>query len=256
MKFSITIFTIICSFFTYAQVQDLKGEISASNNLEGIHVLNKTALKYTVTDTDGSFIIPVKLNDTLTISGLAYKTKNVIVTAEILRNNKIKIYLKDEITQLDDVFLGRLLTGNLGSDLKNTKVETPINFYDLGIPGYTGKPKTLSERKLIAATSSGGGIPLVGLINAISGKTKQLKKRLKFEKKIMCVDYLKNRYKTIIFESQNISEIQINRFFNFILDSQDLEKTCKNNNDLLKIEFLNNELKLFKIRQKESVSKN
>ena len=256
MKFWITILAISCSGLISAQLRDIKGKISASNDLEGIHVLNKTALKYTVTDTDGSFVIPVKLNDTLTISGLAYKTKNVIITTSFLNKTEIIINLEDEITQLDDVILGRVLTGSLNSDIKNTETEAPINFYDLGIPGYIGKQKTLSERKLIAATSSGGGLPLIPLINAISGKTKKLKERVKQDKKIECVNRLRNEYRETLFENQNSSETEQNKFFNFILDSEEIEKICKSKNPLLKIDFLNKELKLFKARQNENATKN
>ena len=55
------------------------------------------------------------------------------------------------------------MIGNLGSDIKNAEDETPINFYDL-IPGYTGKPKPVNERKLAEATSGGGLISFIEFI--------------------------------------------------------------------------------------------
>ena len=156
--------------------------------------------------------------------------------------------LTESITQLDQVVVGKVLTGDLGSDIKNQDVETPINFYDLGIPGYTGKPKTLNERKLSEATSGGGFLPLNPIINAITGRTKMLKQRIKLDKKIKCVDKLKAAYKDIIFEDEEFSEELQNRFFNFIMDSEKLQGACNSDNVLTPITFLKEELKLFKIQ--------
>ncbi|MFD1063188.1 carboxypeptidase-like regulatory domain-containing protein [Winogradskyella litorisediminis] len=228
-----------------------------NDEVEGIHILNKTALKYTVTDTDGSFVIPAKLNDTLTISGLKYKVKELRITKSILQTNQLNIELEENITQLDQVTLGKILTGNMTSDINNLDVETPINFYDLGIPGYTGKPKTLNERKLYEATSGGGGIPLNPLINLITGRTKELKKRIQLDKDIACVEQFKTTYKDILFDGKHISEELQNRFFVFITDSEDLQKACVNGTNVLKpIEFLQSELKLFKLRLAEDDKKN
>lgn len=247
--YSILVFILLFSVTISAQLKELKGKVIGNGEVEGIHILNKTALKYTVTDNDGSFTILAKQNDTLTISGLRYKTKELLVSKNIIQNNALQIYLEENITELDQVTVGKILTGNLGSDIKNQDIETPINFYDLGIPGYTGKQKTLSERKLAAATS-GSGIPLIAILNAISGKTKELKARVKLDKQIKCVERLKDSYKDLIFEDENLSDELQNRFFNFIMDSEKLDKACKADNILFPITFLKEELKLFKAQLK------
>ncbi|WP_188373681.1 carboxypeptidase-like regulatory domain-containing protein [Winogradskyella haliclonae] len=244
----ILVSTLCLSVTASAQLIDLKGKVIGSGEVEGIHILNKTALKYIVTDTDGSFVIPVKFNDTLTISGLRYKTKEIVIDKSILAKKGVEIFLTENVTQLDQVIVGKILTGNLGSDIKNQEVETPINFYDLGIPGYTGKPKTLNERKLAEATSGGGLVPLNPIINAITGRTKMLKQRIKLDRKIKCVEQLKAAYQNIIFEGEGFSEELQNRFFNFIMDSEKLQDACNAGNVLTPITFLKEELKLFKIQ--------
>ena len=246
--FYLLIFTLFTSVVSFAQLRDLEGIVIGGGDVEGIHILNKTALKYTVTDTDGSFTIRAKLNDTLTISGLKYKTQELLVSKEVLSKSVFEIYLTKFVTELDEVTVGKILTGNLGSDIKNQDIETPINFYDLGIPGYTGKQKTLSERKLAEATSGVGGIPLFPLINFITGRTKELKLRVKLDKKIKCVERLKSNYKELLFEEDEFSEVLQNRFFNFIMDSDKLEDACTANNVMTPITFLKKELKLFKSR--------
>ncbi len=259
MKIQILIALILFLIFSCvvsAQLIDLKGKVIGVGEVEGIHVLNKTALKYNVTDENGYFRILAKVNDTIIFSGLTYKLKEVIVNKIMISKNEMEVNLIEDVTQLDQVVVGKILTGNIDSDLRNLDIKEPINFYDLGIPGYTGKPKTLSERKLIAATSSGGGIPLIGIINAISGKTKQLKERVELDKDIYCVEKLKASYKDLIFEEEELSEDLQNRFFNFILDSENLRSVCRSSNPLLPITFLTNELKLFKSRLAENDKKN
>ncbi|SHG59722.1 carboxypeptidase-like regulatory domain-containing protein [Winogradskyella jejuensis] len=241
----IWISTVFLCVSVSAQLQNLKGKIINNSEVEGIHILNKTALKYTVTNKDGSFVIPVKTNDTLTFSGVKYKAKEIVITQSIIFTNNLELSLEENVTQLDQVVVGKILTGNIESDLKNQEIEVPINFYDLGIPGYTGKQKTLSERKLAAATS-GGGIPLIAIINVITGRTKELKERVKLDKSIICVERLKSSYKDLIFEEENLSEVLQNRFFNFIMDSEKLDEACNANNVLYPITFLKEELQLFK----------
>ncbi len=74
-----------------AQLQPLSGKISAGGDVEGIHVLNKTALKYTVSDENGTFNILVKVNDTLVFSALRYKFKEVAVTRANLNEGYLNV---------------------------------------------------------------------------------------------------------------------------------------------------------------------
>lgn len=235
------------------QLQPLSGKISASGDVEGIHVLNKTALKYTVSDENGRFNILVKANDTLVFSALRYKIKEVAITKTNLTEGYLKVYLVDKVNELDEVVVGKVLTGNLGSDIKNTEVETPINFYDLGIPGYTGKPKTVNERKLAEATSGGGLIPLNPILNLLTGRTKMLKQRIALDRKIRCVDKLKDNYKEMIFEESKYSEEFQNKFFSYILDSEELESACNASNKLAPINFIFEELDKFKALQTDAI---
>lgn len=129
-----------------AQNKDISGKIMASSNLVGIHVINKTASKFTITNNLGEFIIPVKLNDTIIVSSVQYITKEILMTEIIMQAKVVRIYLEDNVNELDEVVVGRVLTGNLMSDIENSDVKRDLNFYDLGIPGYTG-PKKNTERK-------------------------------------------------------------------------------------------------------------
>lgn len=250
---------VLCALFFFglarAQLQNLKGKVIATGDVEGIHILNKTALKYTITDADGSFEVLVKVNDTITVSSLKYETKDVRITTAILNTANFVLYLTESITELDEIILGRILTGNLGSDLSNLNAKAPINFYDLGIPGYTGKHKTLSERKLAEATTGGGFIPLFPIINAITGRTKMLKKNIQLDKDIRCMQRLKDQYQDVLFTGEEFSKDFQNQFFNFIMDSETFQDTCAANNALNKVTFLQKELNAFKEIKASSVKK-
>ena len=53
----------------------------------------------------------------------------------------------------------------------------------MGLPNAYAKPRTLAERRLFEAVTGGGIVPLNPVINAITGRTKYLKKVLATERK-------------------------------------------------------------------------
>ena len=101
------------SLLVSAQLKTLKGKVISDEDVEDIHVLNKSALKFTTTNNDGTFEILVKVLDTLTISSLKYKLEEIVITKEIYDLGYIQITLKEKINLLDQVVIGRILTGNL-----------------------------------------------------------------------------------------------------------------------------------------------
>ena len=147
-KIFCTLCAVFASVLVCAQRKDLNGQLITGDEVEGIHILNRTASKYDISDENGKFIIPAKINDTLFISGLKYQVKEVVITESMVDLGNFNVELVEKINELDEVIIGTILTGSLESDLQNSKAEPEINFYDLGIPGYKGKPLTQNERKL------------------------------------------------------------------------------------------------------------
>ena len=85
----------------------LVGEITNSGDKEGIHVFNKTFQKYTITDANGSFEIPARVNDTIVFSAIQYQLKQVVVTDDILKNLPLFVVLiLDVIIQIFFFFKG------------------------------------------------------------------------------------------------------------------------------------------------------
>ena len=143
-----------------AQDQGIHGQVVGSQSVENIHVINSTSKVFTITNSKGEFKISAKLNDTLVFSSVQYKKLNVLVTANLFYEKPVLIFLEDAINELEEVVIGKILSGNLEEDISVFDVERDINFYDVGIPGYTGKKKTQTERLLNEATTGSYGSKL------------------------------------------------------------------------------------------------
>jgi len=251
---------LLC-FCSQAQTKDLDGKLIADDEVEGIHILNKTASKYTISNEDGSFIILAKASDTLFISGLKYQVREFIITQTIIDLGSFSIQLVEKINELDEVVVGKILTGSLQSDLENSDAKTEINFYDLGIPGYTGKPLTQNERKLHDADAGpigyigfGAGVNLHKLLNKISGRTKKLKEIVALDDKERCIKRLRRDYEEAIFKIDSLADNLKNEYFYFCQEDEGFKDLCDVNNDLKSIEFLQSKLKAYK-KNRESVTK-
>ena len=239
--------------FVSAQTKDLKGQLTATDDVEGIHILNRTAAKYAISNEDGAFVIPAKELDTLVISGLKYKMNEIVISKSIMAAGNFNVELIDKINELDEVRVGKFLTGSLQSDLENSDAKTEINFYDLGIPGYKGKPLTQKERRLYDADGGSWGYVGLGfglnfhkLLNTISGRTKKLKLIVDLEDKTDCINRIRREYSEAIFESDNLAENLRNEYFIFCEEDERFLKLCSENNDLQLIDFLKEKLKAYK----------
>ena len=236
-----------------AQLTTLKGTVIAKDDVEGIHILNKSSVKYTVTDTDGSFSILAKANDTIVISGLKYELKEIRVIPKYFEDNNLDIYLTEKVNTLDEVIVGKVLTGDINSDIGNVEIKEEVNFYDLGIPGYTGKPKTIEERKLFDADNGkmfavglGGAVNFNKLLNKISGRTKKLKAIVDLSEKDKCMKRMRDFYSKIILDKENFSDPQKAEYFYFCMDDSNFKTICERNDPSEVIPFLNEKLSVYK----------
>ena len=156
----------------------LSGEITNTEEVEGIHVFNKTYQKYTITDANGKFKIPVRVNDTVAFSGVKYDLKTVVITEELIENNMLSFALNTKVNELDEVYLGYRLTGNLGIDAKYIETEVPMgialtnSFRGSGKYSGTLPPDGQSRVKNEVLSSGGGGINLLPLIGLLIPKKK------------------------------------------------------------------------------------
>lgn len=255
IKFLCFLWVVFFSATISAQRKDIKGQLIAKGDVEGLHILNKTASRYDISSENGRFVISAKAQDTLVISGIKYLLKEVIITEEIFEKGLLRVPLVEKINELNPVVLGKIFTGSLESDIQNSDAKPEINFYDLGIPGNTNKPLTQNERKLFDADAGptamimggpfGGGLGLNfhKLLNTISGRTKKLKAIVDLDNRDKCMNRLRREYESIIFERDTLVENLRNEYFLFAQEDSGFLNLCNRNNDIESIDFLKLKLK-------------
>lgn len=228
LLFCSILFTI--SQFVYAQTVELSGTISGDEDVENIHILNKTSLTNATSNKEGAFVIKAKVNDTIIFSSVQYELLVRVVNKQDLLNKNLNVTLQLFTNQLDEVFLVKPLTGKLDDDILNSDAKPDINFYDVGIPGYKGKQKTPAQKRLFEATSGGGFIPLNPIINAITGRTKKLKDIIKLENNDALLARLKNDLKEDFFRINPLDKKHHIDFFYFVQEDPDFRSTCTKSN--------------------------
>ncbi|WP_111682060.1 carboxypeptidase-like regulatory domain-containing protein [Winogradskyella tangerina] len=243
----------------HAQRKEIKGQLEADDDVEGIHILNKSAAKFAISNTDGSFTILAKASDTLQISSLKYENKELVITQENENSGTLTVPLVEKVTSLNKVLVGSTLTGSLQSDLENSKAKTDINFYDLGIPGNTKKPLTQNERKLYDADAGpmgyvglGFGLNFHKLLNKISGRTKKLKAIVELDDRDRCITRLRSNYESIIFENDSLAANLRNEYFLFSMEDENFLNLCKENNEIKLLEYLQEKLIAYRKNREEA----
>lgn len=245
---------VLTLFSVAAQQKILKGQLIANDDVEGLHILNKTAVKYTISDENGGFNMPAEVLDRLYVSGVKYQPQEIVITADMMAKGELSIKLVENINVLNEVVVGKILTGSLESDIENSDAKPEINFYDLGIPGNTNLPLTQSEQRLHDADHGqfvyyygiGLAINVHKILNRVNGDTKEYKARVKTEFNEKCVNRLKDNYANTIFEAIEIPKKHQAEFFQFCLEDENFNAICADDNELNDVSFLLEKLSRFK----------
>jgi hypothetical protein len=117
-----------------------------------------------------------------------------------------------------------------------------INAVSLGIISSKTKHYTPAERKLHEATSGSGLVPLNPILNAITGRTKQLKKEVEVEKKETMLSKIQNLYEAEYFvETLKIPKDFVKGFQYFIVEDAKFVEALKAKNKTMAT-FIMNEL--------------
>ncbi|WP_136466364.1 carboxypeptidase-like regulatory domain-containing protein [Flagellimonas onchidii] len=238
------LFLVWCSltFSGFSQKQtekELKGRVYSPNkDVVGVVVQNVSANHAVITDLNGDFSITVNRNDTLVFSAVQFKRKVLQVTEEIYNSRFVTIPLEEFVNQLDEVVVRPYdLTGDLNQDLIGLKLEKDVSAEALGLPNAHAKIPTQSERKLQQATAGKFNVgmiltpPLDPLINAITGRTKMLKNRVKVDKTYARTQRVQGFYVDSLFVStlkipvEKIEDFmyfcEVDEKFQSVVDSQD-----------------------------------
>ncbi len=101
------------------------------NTVSDVHIYNITTNRGASSNNDGEFKLQVKVNDTLQISHLEFRTRRIIITEEQLKHQYLIINIDTMTNYLNTVELkNHNLTGDLAFDNKNIPEDTipKVNF--------------------------------------------------------------------------------------------------------------------------------
>ncbi len=168
-----------------------------------IHIINLSRGNAEVTDVDGAFEISVRKGERLRFSGVQFKPLEIEISAAVFTTAELTVYLEAQINELEEVVVKpHALSGSLSQDLQNVKA--PINFSDVGIPGFKGKRKEriVSSEEILLRTlllPISGGVDIEAIYKHLSGYYKSLKKKRALEANFLAVYKMIRFYGVVYF---------------------------------------------------------
>ena len=188
MKKLLLLIFIFASFKTFSQkdsltVKNLKGQIihaSTKKYLSAAHILNLNTVEGTITNDNGYFEIPTKINDTVLVSYLGYASIKLRITNDLLKGNELLIALYEKPEEIKEVVIkSTKLIGVLEIDVKQVPKDRFTRIKINGLPQTyeVGKPKVKDFSSPLAALFQ----PVDFLYNLFGQKPKQLRKLKKLK---------------------------------------------------------------------------
>ena len=231
------------------EIKTVRGTlVSDSLDVSAIHVVNKTSGATTISNNKGGFKLAARVQDTLVFSAVHVKFQTLILSEEIFQQPELNIYIEPVINELREVVVKpNDLTGNLMDDIAQSP-PPPINFSDVGIPGFEG------ERKEKITYSSTGKVLLSvvllplspldieGVYKQISGYNKRLRHQRELKSRYQSVGPIISFYgPTFLMDYYDISEDEVYPFVLGCLENfPSLASDFKNGNHELVIQALDN----------------
>ena len=141
MHKTLLLFTLLfVSAFGFAQeLGAVKGKIVRAGTispLENVNIVNLTQVIGTATNNKGDFEIKVKVNDTLHLSYLGYKSLKIRVTSDWIKfGTSVTIEMTELALALEKIVVTQLkLTGYLEVDIKQVPLTKNIRYSISGLP--------------------------------------------------------------------------------------------------------------------------
>lgn len=203
MKKIITLLILFIANISFSQEKRIifYGIISDDlGTLPRAHIINITTKKATFSNDVGTFKIFAKINDSLKITSVGYKTKIIRVNTNHFGIEQNNIHLKKEIIELDEVALKKHnLNGILSSDVKQTpedvaatKSKSALDFSMIDFDKkVTSKIDEMDRKKAPnarlmtdpTAKFAGVGTSGIGYIDNYGIEKRRLRKEIKFKER-------------------------------------------------------------------------
>ncbi|RYZ87761.1 MAG: hypothetical protein EOP06_12150 [Proteobacteria bacterium] len=215
LKSTFGLLFLLLSYAAFAQQeQRIRGKVVAEQSAIGISsitVMNLVTEQVVSTDAAGDFSIVAKPEDLLIFSSVNYEYKRRIIEANDF-GTPIVVSLIPKATQLEEVVILR-----------------DINPEDLGLVRKGQKRYTVAERRLKQAGEfkpqsfigmvAGLSIPIDPIMNAISGRTKMLKKYVKSERSELLFEKLGALYEGAYYvEKHSVPQDYVDGFRYYLIE--------------------------------------
>ncbi len=237
-------------FSVFCQRKIIKGVIK-NDSSDGIHIINKTANLFTITNKEGVFFIEATIGDVFVISSVQYDLKVMVVDKSMYAKKELNFTLEENLNELDEVIVGIQLSGNLNTDIKGIKTEKLFSPEDVGIPVYDGiqKEEIVPMHKAIVFYGVGLHVDVEAVYKHWSGYYKTLKTTRKLDEENNSLEAIRDFYgKQFLSSVYTLSEEKIYEFLLLCIQTSAIkyEFAKENHNVVLKIfsdkrkEFRNN----------------
>lgn len=203
------LFFFIGSFVSAQETQTVSGTVmNAANDvpIERVHIVNLNQVKGSVSDEDGGFEIPAKVNDTLYFTYLGFKSIKVRVTNDWMKYGNVKVKMTELGIALEEVVVSSVtLTGYLEIDAKNIPIyenqRYSISGLNSGYEGGSSSPGAVSK-------VLGSMFNPADLVNNIFGKKPQQMRKLRQMKED---DEIRNLLRNKFDRETLVALLQINK---------------------------------------------
>jgi hypothetical protein len=236
-----------------AQQKELvRGEIvdaSDDKPMENVNIVNLNQVFGTATNQEGAFEIQAKVNDTLHLSFLGYKSIKVRVTNDWVNfGNQTTIKLTELAFALEEVVINKLkLTGYLEIDIKQIPIQKNVRYSISGLnSGYESSPRTPSMvTKVLGAIFN----PADFLHNVFGKKPREMRKLRKMKQQDEIRNILSSRFdREMLTALLKVDKIDLDLLISECNYSDDFIKTA---NDLQILDAISECYEEYKILSRE-----
>lgn len=205
-------------------------DLSTDKPIDRVNIVNLNQVIGTSTDDEGNFEINAKLNDTLHLSYLGYKSIKVRVTNDWIKFGETKIGMTELALALEEVVVNQLkLTGYLDIDVKQVPIKSNYRYSISGLNNAyeAGDRRPNAVSKVLGAIFN----PADFLHNIFGKKPNELRKLKKMKKDDEIRNLLASRFDREMLmvllqvDKFDLDEIvnQCNYSKNFIESANDLQ---------------------------------
>src|SRR5690606_10871001 len=226
---------------------EIRGQVFiADSDASGVHVINLSKNRVTITNSKGEFQLEAQVNDTISFSLIGYSNRKLIITENIIKGEKIYIQLEESAIDLEEVIVKPFyVSGELKEDL--IELEAEVSASSLNLPNADVKKMTKSERLLIEA-DGGKYINYYGLsltinlhkiMNKVSGRTKSFEDMVARDENIELEKKIITKFsKETISEGLSIPLKNIDEFLTFCIFQKDFSELSEASSTMMIWEYL------------------